>query len=398
MKNNQTKKRVLFSIFIVILIGGGFLAFQFLKGDPFDSWSRKSPEERGFSLTAQSKEGYCLYEKKTEDTSYWEIYDDENLFKPVYSSQTVYKDSSRPKRRFLTFVNEYYYLYLTSCGVEEGDKGAVIRASSFREEGEADRFGENAIAVMPEDDVSFYPEIERVVLEGSNINLEFRYHISETVLSDTTVKYSFDTDSSEYLELIAVTDPGRVYVNEMKLWSEQNAFFFEPGTTSAEFKFSYSGSSEAEQMPEKADMQIETIAEWENGTVYRMKWNLDEEIEDESLKYRAWLGYFYVTRDRIYRILGEEHIVPEAEETFLKEGVIVMDQRAITDPNPDENGVRYDIQMDGDICRCGSYSTLVETGYYETFVWKKGTGLVGYQSGWGAERDAVKLYREGFVF
>lgn len=40
------------------------------------------------------------------------------------------------------------------------------------------------------------------------------------------------------------------------------------------------------------------------------------------------------------------------------------------------------------------YNTLTETGYYESFIWEAGKGLVEYRSGYGAGADAVELLLE----
>ncbi len=37
------------------------------------------------------------------------------------------------------------------------------------------------------------------------------------------------------------------------------------------------------------------------------------------------------------------------------------------------------------------YSNLNNTNYYEKFIWKRGLGLIGYTSGFGAEKDVIEM-------
>lgn len=41
-----------------------------------------------------------------------------------------------------------------------------------------------------------------------------------------------------------------------------------------------------------------------------------------------------------------------------------------------------------------SYNNLVESGFYEAFVWEQNRGLVSYWSGFGAAKDGIELYLE----
>jgi len=57
----------------------------------------------------------------------------------------------------------------------------------------------------------------------------------------------------------------------------------------------------------------------------------------------------------------------------------------------DEEGWRESIVYDGFMCEYRGYNTLVETGFYECFIWEKGKGLIMYKSGFGAEKDDIEL-------
>jgi hypothetical protein len=56
-----------------------------------------------------------------------------------------------------------------------------------------------------------------------------------------------------------------------------------------------------------------------------------------------------------------------------------------------EPGWHHYVTVNGDIIESHSYDKQVESGYYETFIWEKGRGLIYYASGYGAERDSIEL-------
>lgn len=61
----------------------------------------------------------------------------------------------------------------------------------------------------------------------------------------------------------------------------------------------------------------------------------------------------------------------------------------------DEKGWHEYIVVDGNRREYHAYSNLVETGYYECFVWEVGRGLVRYWSGYGARSNDIELYLLG---
>lgn len=45
-------------------------------------------------------------------------------------------------------------------------------------------------------------------------------------------------------------------------------------------------------------------------------------------------------------------------------------------------------------CKMHEYNNQVETGYYETIIWKKNVGITLYKSGYGAQRDSMEIELE----
>ena len=111
---------------------------------------------------------------------------------------------------------------------------------------------------------------------------------------------------------------------------------------------------------------------------------------------RFFLGYFYVSEDKIYRIDENkmEEVNIKNEEDFIARGTVVCQEMGKEDSLKEEKGWHEEIMVEGTVCTYRSYNDLTETGYYERFVWEKGKGLIEYKSGFGAERDRIYLWRE----
>lgn len=57
----------------------------------------------------------------------------------------------------------------------------------------------------------------------------------------------------------------------------------------------------------------------------------------------------------------------------------------------DESGFHSYLEVKGDKREYHSYNNQVSTGYYESFIWEKGKGLINYRSGYGAESNSIEL-------
>lgn len=139
----------------------------------------------------------------------------------------------------------------------------------------------------------------------------------------------------------------------------------------------------------KSNLQIILKEKYPDGFLYELNIDYGEEIE-EDIKERLWLGYFFVTNNKIYRISNFSQKEVLTPDDFYQKGIVVCQEEAI------ENHLRSDgiseyIKADGDIRQYGQYNTLTETGFYERFVWKKRKGFIQYVSGFGAERDVIEI-------
>lgn len=63
----------------------------------------------------------------------------------------------------------------------------------------------------------------------------------------------------------------------------------------------------------------------------------------------------------------------------------------IMSPDADEFDIPSDFTNDGTTCEYHNYNPNTETGFYETFIFEKGVGLVEYRRGYGAGREHVGL-------
>ena len=164
----------------------------------------------------------------------------------------------------------------------------------------------------------------------------------------------------------------------------RNLFFFNEGVLKAKYKSSFSFFTD-DSLPSEVELLVIELSRFESGVLYELKINYEENFA--SRDYNGWdrfhIGYFYVEEDKITMIrhsdvLEERKVVCQEEE---KEDVL----------NKDEKGWHEYILADDNRREYQGYNNLTETGFYETFVWEKGKGLVEYRSGFGAEKDGVWL-------
>lgn len=177
---------------------------------------------------------------------------------------------------------------------------------------------------------------------------------------------------------------------------DQTSFFFDYGTETVAFEAEFASTPFGEY--EQVQIQVEQVEQWGNGILYTMM--IESDTEDDSRYFygrdRFFLGYFYVSEDKIYRIDENkmEEVNIKNEEDFIARGTVVCQEMGKEDSLKEEKGWHEEIMVEGTVCTYRSYNDLTETGYYERFVWEKGKGLIEYKSGFGAERDRIYLWRE----
>lgn len=137
-------------------------------------------------------------------------------------------------------------------------------------------------------------------------------------------------------------------------------------------------------------LNITELADLINGSLYELKLDSVLGVPDDRIS----LGHFYVQDDRIYKIEPtEENLSTLKAGGELPEGsVIVCQDEEIKDVlSEDEPGFHHWLEVHGDKREYRSYNNQAASGYYESFTWEKGKGLVYYRSGYGAERDSIEL-------
>jgi hypothetical protein len=120
----------------------------------------------------------------------------------------------------------------------------------------------------------------------------------------------------------------------------------------------------------------------------------DVNVPIERFSERLNLGYFYVQKNRIYRIDPTEENLNrlKTSEELPNDSVIVCQDKDIKDTlSKDEQGWHQYLTVNGNKQEFHSYNDQVTTGYYESFIWEKNKGLINYRSGFGAERDGIEL-------
>lgn len=163
-----------------------------------------------------------------------------------------------------------------------------------------------------------------------------------------------------------------------------NSFFFQGNVTQQKYKASFDGAKE------DVMLHINEVANLKNGKLYELKLDSIEGFKSNRLN----LGYFYVQKDRIYKIEPtEENLNKLKTSDELPEGsVTVCADKEIKDTlKENEKGFHHNIVVNGNKREYHSYNNQVETGFYESFTWDENIGLINYRSGFGAGRDELEL-------
>lgn len=170
---------------------------------------------------------------------------------------------------------------------------------------------------------------------------------------------------------------------------EFNKFFNEKEIELAKYNGVFS-DMDGSLLEKDVYIKVQEIGYLEEGKVYKLE---IEKIQGVSEK-RLILGMFYVQNDKIYKI----DYTQENEDIVLKEnkfpitGVSVCQNEEIQDNlKQEQKGFHQYLQVQEDERKYCSYNNQIESGYFETYIWKKNVGLKYYKSGYGAERDLVEL-------
>lgn len=171
-----------------------------------------------------------------------------------------------------------------------------------------------------------------------------------------------------------------------------NPFFF-PDKTNKEYnaKFTFLDTS----LPDNIKLTISEVLCFESGVLYELRIDCDNDFSgrDNNGWDRFQIGYFYVQEKVIYLLRGQDIIESiKSEEDIIKLGTIVCQNEEMEDTlHADELGWHEYILVNDNQCEYHSYNNLTETGFYESFTWEYGKGLVEYRSGFGAESEGIEL-------
>jgi len=169
--------------------------------------------------------------------------------------------------------------------------------------------------------------------------------------------------------------------------SVDNSFFFKGNVPQLNYKGAFLFNTVVEK---DVKLNINEVANLKYGKLYELKLDSIDGVPNDRLD----LGYFYVQKDKIYKIKPtEENFNKLKTSTELpKDSVIVCQDKEIKDTlGEEEAGWHKYIIVNGDTREYHSYNNQVSTGYYESFTWDKNKGLINYRSGYGAERDSIEL-------
>lgn len=136
-------------------------------------------------------------------------------------------------------------------------------------------------------------------------------------------------------------------------------------------------------------LYVNEIVKLKLGTIYELKIEPVEGVPKERLD----LGYFYVEKEKIYKIVPTEENKISLKKKELPVGsTIVCQEKEIVDSlSKDQKGEHEYLLINGDQREYHLYNDKVNTGYFESYIWKKKVGLIYYKSGYGAEGNLVEL-------
>ena len=151
---------------------------------------------------------------------------------------------------------------------------------------------------------------------------------------------------------------------------------------------------------ENIDGEIPLIARIVTTRIAQMPWGVIFKIEFVDLKSRApekreiRPDYFIVTNDHII-LLNEENNDEAAKKIAGMEKPPAFEEDNVygitTGHFIHQEGLwKTTISLKGDLC---VYDSVHPSGHFRRIVWKKGVGLMQYDSGYGAAEDGFRLKR-----
>jgi hypothetical protein len=166
-----------------------------------------------------------------------------------------------------------------------------------------------------------------------------------------------------------------------------NKYFFNSDVEQVKYQGKFLFASYNEQ---DINLFVNEVVKHRDGILYQLKLNTVEELNEE----RLIIGYFYITKDCIYKINPTEENLNQINKKaeIPADSIIVCQETAVKDSVAETaKGFHSYLTVNDNKCEYHSYNNKTETGYYETFVWENNRGLVHYKSGYGAEFNSIEL-------
>ncbi len=169
---------------------------------------------------------------------------------------------------------------------------------------------------------------------------------------------------------------------------KSNTYFSVNNLNTKKFKGRFS-SNEGELIEKEVKVYADLVLKSKLGSVYKLEIEPIKNILEE----RLILGYFYVLKDKIYKIEPIENNIDKIKNNeIISESIIVCQEEEIPDHlSVNTKGEHQYLTDKGNIKEFHMYNDKINTGYFETYVWEKNIGLKYYKSGYGAEKDFVEI-------
>lgn len=151
------------------------------------------------------------------------------------------------------------------------------------------------------------------------------------------------------------------------------------------------------EFPEQVELMYETINKDEEGILYLIRIDMNEEFSGRDYygHDRTKLGYFYVT-DAIVYFVDELDVDSEMTiEKIKSEGRIIYAEQDYYESLEITESENDYLEFVDNNCIYHYFNNSVETGYYRTVGWNKEQGLIMFRNGFGALSESISLYRQG---
>jgi hypothetical protein len=220
-----------------------------------------------------------------------------------------------------------------------------------------------------------------LVAIGSNSVISKKQIITVPKTKDNTNKNEYNSKQNKQPLQETVQQPSR------ETPDVGNLFFFNGNIQHVNYKGVFLFNNIIEK---DIKLNINEVADLKYGKLIELKLDNIEGVPSERLS----LGYFYVQKDKIYKITPTQEKLKklkEREEIPNNSFIVCQNQEMKDTLKEDERGWHQYIKVNENRIEYHSYNNQVETGYFERFTWEKNKGLIFYQSGYGAERDSIEL-------